>query len=164
MRKIHIRLLFGFRIIELEPFWKKENISISINNFTSAEPDFPHTDSDEVSRRRNSSGESCPYSIILSLPWFLYVVMYDIALLFSGLSIMLSIFLLVITLRVAMRRRVKILSYIIGVFFVILISNILFVLQIFSFFPYSINQVTLLLAAELAILLLFYAGIVRGIG
>lgn len=90
--------------------------------------------------------------------------MYELAILISGLSIVLSIFLLAITRRVSRKRRAKILSYMSGVFLVILASNVLFVLQVFSVLPFTGFEVTILLGVELLILILFYAAIVRGIG
>ncbi len=89
--------------------------------------------------------------------------MYDIAVLISGISIVLSVFMLGVMRRVTRRKRVKILSYIGGVFIVILVSNIIFILQVFTVLPLSGYEVTFFLAAELIILVLFYAGIVRGI-
>lgn len=89
--------------------------------------------------------------------------MYDFAILIAGLSIVLSVFLLGVIRRVSRRRRVKILSYIGGVFAVILVSNIFFVLQVFSIIPFTGYEVTFLLLVELLILILFYMGIVRGI-
>ncbi|AKA49372.1 hypothetical protein IX51_09985 [uncultured archaeon] len=91
-------------------------------------------------------------------------MMYELAILISGLSIVLSIFLLGITRRVTRRRRARILSYIGAVFIIILISNVVFVLQVFSVIPFTGFEITILLGVELLILILFYAAIVRGIG
>lgn len=91
--------------------------------------------------------------------------MYDFAILISGLSIVFSAFLLAILRRVSRRRRVRILSYMGGVFALILVSNVLFVLQVFQIIPsFAGYEVAFLLAVQLVILILFYAGIVRGIG
>ncbi|HKJ96497.1 MAG TPA: hypothetical protein VJ944_01995, partial [Thermoplasmataceae archaeon] len=88
----------------------------------------------------------------------------NIAVLISGVSIAVSIFLLIVTFATKRRIRAKILSYIGGVFVVVLISNVVYVLQTFSLFPGTGHQVEFFLAVELIILLLFYAGIARGIG
>lgn len=89
--------------------------------------------------------------------------MYDYAILIAGLSIVLSVFLLTIIRRVSRRKKVKILSYIGGVFILILASNIFFVLQVFSVIPFTGYEVTILLAVDLLILIMFYIGIVRGL-
>ncbi len=89
--------------------------------------------------------------------------MYNIAVLISGISIVLSVFLLGVSRRVLKRRRTRILSYISWVFVVILISNAIFVLQVFSVLPMTGHETTMLLAEELIILVLFYAGIARGL-
>lgn len=89
--------------------------------------------------------------------------MYDYALIISGISIVLSLFLLGVAFRVSRRRKVRILTYISAVFAVILVSNVIFVLQVFSMLPFTGYEVTMLLSVELLILVLFYAGIVRGI-
>lgn len=89
--------------------------------------------------------------------------MYDLAILISGLSIVLSVFLLGILKRVTRRRKARIFSYIAGVFLVILASNVIFVLQVFTLIPFTGYEVTFLLATELLILILFYLAIVRGI-
>lgn len=90
--------------------------------------------------------------------------MYELAILISGLSMVLSIFLIGITRRVSRRRKAKILSYMAAIFVVILLSNVVFVLQVFSILPTTGYEVTFLLGVELLILVLFYAAIVRGIG
>ncbi len=89
--------------------------------------------------------------------------MYNFAILISGLSIVLSIFLLVVTFGVTRRRKFKILTYITAVFVIILISNVLYALQTFSIIPTTGYEVTFLLSVELATLLLFYVGISRGL-
>lgn len=89
--------------------------------------------------------------------------MYEIAILISGISIVFSVFLLGVARRVLRRRKVRILTYIAAVFVVILLSNILFVLQVFHVIPIPGYELTIFLAVELIILVLFYAGIVRGI-
>lgn len=90
--------------------------------------------------------------------------MYNIAVLISGVSIAISAFLLIITLKAKRRNRAKILSYIGLVFVVILISNLIYVLQAFSILPATGNDAIFFLSVELIVLLLFYAGIARGIG
>ncbi len=89
--------------------------------------------------------------------------MYDLALLISGLSVVLSVFLLGVIRRVSRRRKAKILSYIGGVFVVILLSNVIFILQVFTLIPFTGFEVTILLGVELLILILFYAAIMRGL-
>lgn len=88
---------------------------------------------------------------------------YNIAVLISGLSIVISIFLLDVTRRVSKRRRVRILSFMSAVFVLILLSNVVFVVLTFTIFPTTGIETTFLLAVQLVILLLFYAGIVRGL-
>lgn len=89
--------------------------------------------------------------------------MYDYAILIAGLSIVFSVFLLAVIRRVSRRRKVKILSYIGGVFIIILVSNLFFALQVFHIIPFTGYEVTILLAVELLILIMFYIGIVRGL-
>lgn len=90
--------------------------------------------------------------------------MYNIAVLISGVSIAVSIFLLTVTFKTTRRIRARIVSYIGAAFVVILISNIVYVLQTFSILPGNGYQVDFFLAVELVILLLFYAAIGRGQG
>ncbi len=90
--------------------------------------------------------------------------MYNIAVLISGLSIAISIFLIIIAIRATRRRKVRILSYLEAVFALILISNVVYVFQTFNMLPGISFDVTFLLSVELIVLLLFYASIVRGLG
>lgn len=90
--------------------------------------------------------------------------MYNIAVLISGVSIAISVFLLMITIKANRRVSAKILSYIGLVFVVILVSNVIYVLQAFRILPGSGNEAEYFLSVELIILLLFYVGIARGIG
>lgn len=90
--------------------------------------------------------------------------MYNIAILTSGVSIAVSIFLIAVTLKARMQRKAKILSYIGAVFVVILASNVVYVLQTFSILPGIGHIAEFFLIIELVILLLFYAAVSRGLG
>ncbi len=90
--------------------------------------------------------------------------MYNIAVILSGVSIVISIFLLIVTVKALRLRRARIFRYTGAVFAVILVSNCVYVLQVFSLLPGARYEVISFLSVELIILLLFYTGIARGIG
>lgn len=90
--------------------------------------------------------------------------MNDAGIFLSGISIVVSIFLIVVTYRAIEGKKVRILYYLIAVFFLILIENLILVFQVFIPIPVNIPDTNMLLFINLVILLLFYAGIVRGSG
>ena len=88
--------------------------------------------------------------------------MDNIGIFITGISIVVSIFLLAVTYKSLKRSSVKIFYYLFIVFGIILIANVYMLLQVFGIVPYFVADVTVLLFADLVILLLFYFGIVRG--
>ena len=88
--------------------------------------------------------------------------MDNIGIFITGISIVVSIFLLAVTYKSLKRSNVKIFYYLFIVFGIILIANAYMLLQVFGIVPYFVADVTVLLFADLVILLLFYFGIVRG--
>lgn len=93
-----------------------------------------------------------------------YINMDNVGIFLSGVSIVVSIFLIFVSYRALGGRKVRILYYLIAVFILILIENIILVIQVFIPLPISIPDTNLILFVNLVILLLFYGGIVRGSG
>ncbi len=80
----------------------------------------------------------------------------------TGVSLVLSIFLIAVVTRTISRFHSPIFRYILAVFIIILIDSLAVIISIFAF-P-GLRQITSLLyiTSELVILLLFYAAVVKG--
>ncbi|WP_393972092.1 hypothetical protein OXIME_000696 [Oxyplasma meridianum] len=89
-------------------------------------------------------------------------MMLELSTFFEALSLVISIFLLAVTVSAWLKRRLKILKYIIVVFALILAQDIALILQVFYIIPYAAYDTDLFVLVDLAILALFYMGIVRG--
>jgi heme A synthase len=88
--------------------------------------------------------------------------MLELSTFFEALSLVISVFLIAVTVSAWRRRRLKILKYIIGVFALIFAQDVTLILQVFYIIPYAVYDTDLFVLVDLAILALFYAGIVRG--
>ena len=88
--------------------------------------------------------------------------MLELSTFFEALSLVISIFLLIITVRAFRNRRIKLLVYIMAVFFLIFVQDIVLILQVFYIIPFSAYDPDLFVLVDLAILAIFYVGIVRG--
>ncbi len=88
--------------------------------------------------------------------------MLELSTFFEALSLVISIFLLIITVRAFRNRRIKLLEYIMAVFFLIFVQDIVLILQVFYILPFSAYDPDLFVLVDLAILAIFYVGIVRG--
>lgn len=88
--------------------------------------------------------------------------MLELSTFFEALSLVISIFLLIITVRAFRNRRIKLLEYIMAVFFLIFVQDIVLILQVFYIIPFSAYDPDLFVLVNLAILAIFYVGIVRG--
>ncbi|MHB1650674.1 MAG: hypothetical protein ACYCSA_10860 [Thermoplasmataceae archaeon] len=88
--------------------------------------------------------------------------MLELSTFFEALSLVISIFLLIITVRAFRNRRIKLLEYIMAVFFLIFVQDIVLILQVFYIIPFSAYDPDLFVLVDLAILAIFYVGIVRG--
>ena len=88
--------------------------------------------------------------------------MLELSTFFEALSLVISIFLLIITVRAFRNSRIKLLEYIMAVFFLIFVQDIVLILQVFYIIPFSAYDPDLFVLVDLAILAIFYVGIVRG--
>ncbi|MCL4341602.1 MAG: hypothetical protein M1431_05880 [Candidatus Thermoplasmatota archaeon] len=88
--------------------------------------------------------------------------MLDLSTFFEALSLVISAFLLAVIISALRKRRLKILRYILTVFALIFAQDIVLLLQVFYIIPYAAYDTDLFVLVDLAILALFYAGIVRG--
>lgn len=88
--------------------------------------------------------------------------MLELSTFFEALSLVISVFLVAVTVSAWRRRKLKILKYIIAVFAIIFAQDIVLVLQVFYIIPYAAYDTDLFVLVDLAILALFYTGIVRG--
>lgn len=88
--------------------------------------------------------------------------MLELSTFFEALSLVISVFLVGVTVSAWRRRKLKILKYIIAVFAIIFAQDIVLVLQVFYIIPYAAYDTDLFVLVDLAILALFYTGIVRG--
>lgn len=88
--------------------------------------------------------------------------MLELSTFFEALSLVISAFLVAVTVSAWRRRRLKILKYIVGVFALIFAQDIALILQVFYIIPYAAYDTDLFVLVDLAILALFYSGIVRG--
>ena len=80
----------------------------------------------------------------------------------SGLGLVLSIFLIIVTSRAYGRSRVKLFGYLIGVFTITLLDSLLFIVEGLTLYVPPISTLDVFLASEVVILVLFYFGAVRG--
>ncbi len=80
----------------------------------------------------------------------------------AAVSVVLSIFMIVVTFRATRRAGVRILKYLAASFILILLTNLFVVINLF--FPAYLGAVIIpaFIVVDLLILLLFYSGIVRG--
>jgi hypothetical protein len=88
--------------------------------------------------------------------------MLELSTFFEALSLVISIFLIAVTLSAWRRRKLKILKYIIAVFALIFAQDVVLILQVFFIIPFSAYDTDLFVLVDLAILSMFYSGIVRG--
>lgn len=88
--------------------------------------------------------------------------MLELSTFFEALSLVISVFLVAVTVSAWRRRKLKILKYIIAVFAIIFAQDIVLMLQVFYIIPYAAYDTDLFVLVDLAILALFYTGIVRG--
>ncbi len=88
--------------------------------------------------------------------------MLDISFYLSGLAVVLSIFILVVSIRAYSRTHVRIFAFLISVFVILLADSLIYTITGFVYiqFPFSIDD--LFLFSDVAILLIFYFGAVRG--
>ncbi len=87
--------------------------------------------------------------------------MAQLIVLLAGVSMVLSIFLIVVTHRAARSGGMKILRFLEWSFATFLIANLIFVLSVFRSSDFSRLVIPVLLFSELIVMLLFYLGIVR---
>jgi hypothetical protein len=80
----------------------------------------------------------------------------------AAVSVVLSIFMLAVTLRATRRAGVRILKYLAASFILIFLTNLLVLFNLF--YPAYFGTVIIpgFVVADLLILLLFYSGIIRG--
>ena len=88
--------------------------------------------------------------------------MLELSTFFEALSLVISAFLLAVTVSAWRKRRLKILRYIVAVFVLIFAQDIALILQVYYIIQYAAYDTDLFVLVDLAILALFYTGIVRG--
>ncbi len=88
--------------------------------------------------------------------------MNDIYFYLSGIALVLSIFLIVVSLRAYQRSKIKLLLFVSGTFIVILVDSIIAVLVGFGVIPVPYSMEDMFLVSDLAIMIIFYLGVVRG--
>ncbi len=88
--------------------------------------------------------------------------MLDISFYLSGLAVVLSIFILAVSVRAYSRTHVRIFGFLIAVFVILLADSLIYTITGFIFFqlPFTMNE--MFLFSDVAILLIFYFGAVRG--
>lgn len=80
----------------------------------------------------------------------------------SGLSVVLSLFILAVSIRAYRRSGIRLFAYLMIVFIVILFDSILYTLSGFIFVQFPLSFDDIFLISDVVILLLFYFGAVRG--
>lgn len=80
----------------------------------------------------------------------------------SGLAVVLSIFLLAVNVRAYRRSQMRMFAFIAAVFIIFLIDGLAVLAGGFGAISLPITATTLLLISDIAILVLFYYGVVRG--
>lgn len=80
----------------------------------------------------------------------------------SGIAVVLSIFLLAVNMRAYRRSHIRMFAFIAAVFIIFLIDGLLVLATGLGAVKVPFTPVTLLLVSDIAILILFYYGVVRG--
>ena len=80
----------------------------------------------------------------------------------SGLAVVLSIFLLAVNMRAYRRSHIRMFAFIAAVFIIFLIDGLAVLVGGLGLISFPITATTLLLVSDIAILILFYYGVVRG--
>lgn len=80
----------------------------------------------------------------------------------SGLAVVLSIFLLAVNMRAYRRSHIRMFAFIAAVFIIFLIDGLAVLVGGLGVISFPITATTLLLVSDIAILVLFYYGVVRG--
>lgn len=80
----------------------------------------------------------------------------------SGLSIVLSIFLLAVNIRAYRRSGMRMFAYLMVVFITLLFDGVAILLIGFGILSLPLSNSALLLTSNIVILILFYYGVVRG--
>jgi len=82
--------------------------------------------------------------------------------LLAGVSVVLSIFMMLVTIRAVRKGGMRIFKYLAGSFALILVTNAIVIFDLF--YPAILSSLVVpgFIIADLLILLLFYSGIVRG--
>ncbi len=80
----------------------------------------------------------------------------------SGLAVVLSIFLLAVNMRAYRRSHIRMFAFIAAVFIIFLIDGLAVLIGGLGIVNFPITATTLLLVSDIAILVLFYYGVVRG--
>ncbi len=80
----------------------------------------------------------------------------------SGLAVVLSIFLLAVNMRAYRRSHIRMFAFIAAVFIIFLIDGLLVLAGGLGAVSLPITSTTILLVSDIAILVLFYYGVVRG--
>lgn len=88
--------------------------------------------------------------------------MLDLSTLLEAISLVISAFLLAITVSAFRKRKLKLLRYMMAVFSLIFVQDIVLILQVFFIIPFATYDTDLFVLVDLAILAIFYSGVVRG--
>ena len=80
-----------------------------------------------------------------------------------GISLILSSFLLAVTIRASVKGGPRAVTYLGAAFAVILLVNLMFALSVFGIVLQGNNFLTIFLLSDLILLIIFYFGAVRGI-
>lgn len=88
--------------------------------------------------------------------------MVDLLIFLAGISLILSIFMIVVVAKAIRVGGMRIFRYLLAAFALILISDVMLVLTAFSIFGTTYIDLFIFSLADLFILLIFYSGVVRG--
>lgn len=88
--------------------------------------------------------------------------MVDLLIFLAGISLILSIFMIVVVAKAIRVGGMRIFRYLLAAFALILISDVMLILTAFRIFGTTYIDLFIFSLADLFILLIFYSGVVRG--
>ena len=88
--------------------------------------------------------------------------MLDLSYYLSGLATVLALFILIVVVRAYRRSRIRIFAYLVAVFALFLVDLTLYTISGLVFFQIPVYFVDVFLLTDVAVLLIFYFGTVRG--
>ncbi len=88
--------------------------------------------------------------------------MLDLSYYLSGLATVLALFILIVGVRAYRRSRIRIFAYLVAVFALFLVDSTLYTISGLVYFQVPVSFADVFLLTDVAVLLIFYFGTVRG--